>query len=1635
MHNGSTETETQNSETSDDATRSDGGVGAKRAHTRGDRRQLILRKVAESTIWKDDVERERANFLVQSVVRRADDDFLQRHPAEAAAPHLQYALRKVDSRKNDKILVGCAIPAVATHGYDLPIVALETSMSDQPFIVDTIKLVLRRLRVRALGTMNMILPVERDEDGTLLDISLENSNAANESFTCHLLSRSSAEARVEEIRAAVLFSLERAKVASNDFRSMRKLVRDVASTLNYCAESMPDRAPEFLELAAFGDWLVNDNFVFLGAYGFDEQNRPTGRLGLGRFETTERPGVETRPQFAFGPTAPLVSIHQSRIDSPVHRDSRMQEIRIRLFDGEGASAGGVVFQGLFTYAALTAPSSNVPVLRHRLGQMVAAEDLVPKSHRMKLFLSFFDRLPLTYTFASNDAEIRSLIAEAVDVDFGGVARVHALLGPAGTVAHVFVIVAADRFGDKLRWQVQEALRSAYGADHVAFRLLSGKTEASMWHYLLQAESQLQLVDTDALSERVMAIVSPWVDRLRELLRDSVTDDRLIEGLALRFADCLPDDYRQRVMAEHLAEDLNALAQVMDGGPSKLALRRDAEDLRDGTIRLLHYTPTDSALTDILPIIDHFGVRVLGEVTTPVKDADGKVCYFEQYRIDLAADQGAALPEHGAVMLEALAAVLDGRMNSTSLNRLLLAARLSWRQLQVLRGYIGYARQLGVTFPPNVVQQVLHDQAPIARTLVDLFDARFDPRLDGRSVDVLGAHAIERQAQIAEVEASFRTQLESVNDAVEDKVLRMFFNLIQSTLRTNYFQREDEARALSCKFRCADVELMRDPRPMYEIFVYDPRVEGIHLRGGPVARGGLRWSDRLDDYRTEILGLMLTQMVKNTLIVPVGSKGGFVVKVSERDEGARRRLADELYKVFIGGLLDVTDNIVDAKTVFPEDVVVWDDADPYLVVAADKGTAHLSDTANGIALSRGFWLGDAFASGGSQGYDHKRYGITARGGWVCVQRHFREMGIDTQRDPISAVGIGDMSGDVFGNGMLLTETLLLKAAFNHRHIFLDPDPQPAQSFAERKRLFALPRSTWADYDKSLISKGGGLFERGAKKIPLSLEVREMLGVEREDVSGEELVRLLLCLDVHLLWNGGIGTYVKASHQTHADAGDKANDGVRVDARQLRCKVIGEGGNLGLTQAARVEFALAGGRINTDAVDNSGGVDLSDHEVNLKILFAPLLQAKAIDEAKRDAVLFSVDHAVCDLVLGDNAQQALGLSLSQVRSAGAIRSFEPVIASLCEWIGIDRELQDLPSAGVLRERSNANQALTRPELARIAAFAKMWLYQELVSDPSSSRHVGEDYLRAYFPERVWQDWHDAISGHMLRHQIICTVWSNEVVDLGGPRLMASLALEYGRPVNELCNAWALASRALDARRLRAAVAALDGKVDASLQTEASLVIEAAVASATRTILSTMHGDAFEAVLGRNAEIIAFTRDAAGKVVDSMPAVRRTELRARARSWSTLGLPGDLALDLTRLSSLAPFIQVFRLAERVGLEVGDALTVWHVAAQRSGLGDLLEADDNVARDRWVAAARASLHQDLSESLLDLAIDVCAVASARPMRSGAIERAVDRDPMLADIWEFARQIGGERDRLPSLVVLTTRLRTRLQQAGGARA
>jgi glutamate dehydrogenase len=1594
------------------------------------RRERFVQIVQGSEFFADASAQRRALYVADAVIRRADGEFVSRHPVEQFPGHIGHTLKAVAKREPHEILTGCYRPRKDTTGYELPVFVLETCMADQPFIVDTIKMALRKLDVHVLGTLNMILPVERDDQGHFRDIGTESPLARPESFSCHLLSAASVGDHGDDIDTTVRWHLERAQRIAADFRTMRRLLRDVGSTLTHLAEEQGgDLAVSCREAVHFCEWLADDNFVFMGAYGFDMDLRPTGRLGLGRFDHADKAGVEGEPKQAFAGDAPLVSIHQSSIAAPVHREAPLVEIRIRQFDPDGQPAGGVVLQGLFTYKAVMGRASTVPFLRHRLTKMVASEDLVPASHRMKVFLSFFDRLPLHFMFSASDQAIVQLVNEAIDVDFGGSPRVYYRIDPLGTGAQVFVMLSQERYGDELRRDLEDHLKSVFGARHVGFRLLVGKTDTVLLDFLLFADQPLQRPDADTLDETVAAMVEPWSERMRDLLRACELPESEVDRLCLLYGEALPEGYPQRLDAAHLLEDLRAFDAVRHDKKVRIRLRQDAADQRDGVTRLLVYTPVDIALTDIMPILDQFGLRVLGESTEPIVDAENRTQYFEQYRIAADAGAGPDLADHGDAFIEALHAVLEGRINPSPLNRLLLPARLSWRQLLALRAYLAFARQLGTVFATSLVQQVLLNQPQLARTLMELFHARFALTLDGKPGTLVGGRDPKRLANVAAVQAKFAEQLRTVQDATEDKVLRMFANFVMATMRTNFFQRPDEVRALSFKFRCQDVELMPEPRPMFEIFVYAPDVEGVHLRGGRIARGGIRWSDRIDDFRTEVLGLMQTQMVKNTLIVPVGSKGGFVLKKPARDDQARRKQADELYEVFINGLLDVTDNLVQGKPVYPDDVIAYDEGDPYLVVAADKGTAHLSDTANAISLRRGFWLGDAFASGGSQGYDHKLYGITAKGGWVCVQRHFREMGVDTQADRFTCTGIGDMSGDVFGNGLLLTKTLQLVAAFDHRHIIVDPNPDPERSWHERKRLFDLPRSNWSLYDKAVLSEGGGVFPRTAKSIPLSPQMQRLFKTERTEMAGDEMMREILLLDVDLFWNGGIGTFVKASHETNADVGDRSNDAIRVDATQLNCKVVGEGGNLGFTQAARVEFALRGGRINTDAVDNSAGVDLSDHEVNLKILYAPLLQARKITMDQRNSVLTAIDNYVCDLVTFNNDQQSLGLSVAEAQSAAHIRDWGDVIRHLVGQLKIDQAVQLLPSKVTVAERRKAGLGLTRPELARITAFAKMWVYNALVEDPKSSALVAKRYLDHYFPERVRASYGDAIERHMLRHEIVCTLWVNQLVDYGSALLLPQLHLEYTRPVAELCQAHTCSLDLLSVPELRRRIA--EAKLPAKVQYEALNLLEDAATDATRWLLATFPGETLKGVIAEADAIARWSQGLGDVMAGAYHGRQRTEVAQACARWEQSGMPHDLGRAIASAAAMGHVFAVWQLAREANLEQTQAVAIYFACAQVTGLYEVLaQIGDATPQNRWEAMALHSLGQGMAYTLYRLAVRVAQTLGGKRAPTVDSVRAVLVDELkLGPLWDLANQIQAEAVvQIPALVVLTERLRARLR-------
>jgi glutamate dehydrogenase len=946
-----------------------------------------------------------------------------------------------------------------------------------------------------------------------------------------------------------------------------------------------------------------------------------------------------------------------------------------------------------------------------------------------------------------------------------------------------------------------------------------------------------------------------------------------------------------------------------------------------------------------------GVEVGDERPYQVKPSEGHPLWIYDFGLTYAGENELEADEVRELFQDAFLRAWRADVEDDGYNRLVLRAGLTWREISILRAVGRYLRQAGSTFSDRYVEEALAVHPEVARLLVDLFYARFQP---GRAEEAVAADVAERTEQA----------IDAVESLDQDQILRRFLGVVQAMLRTNYFQSDQDGQPklhVSFKLDPSRLSWLPLPRPEFEVFVYSPRTEGAHLRGGKVARGGIRWSDRREDFRTEVLGLMKAQMVKNAVIVPVGAKGGFVVK---RPPGAdREALLQEVvacYRTFIRGLLDLTDNIAGGQVVPPPDVMRYDGDDPYLVVAADKGTAALSDIANGIAHEYGYWLGDAFASGGSTGYDHKQMGITARGAWESVARHFRELGKDVREEDFTVVGIGDMSGDVFGNGMLLSRHIRLIGAFDHRHVFIDPDPDPEASWEERRRLFDLPRSSWSDYDRDRISPGGGVFPRAAKSIPLSPQAREALAVEAEAMTPAEVIRALLRAPVDLLWNGGIGTYVKASTELHAEAGDKANDAVRVDADELRCRMVGEGGNLGLTQRARIEYALAGGRVNTDAIDNSGGVDCSDREVNIKVLLDAVVADGELTEKQRNHLLSEMSEAVAELVLKDNYEQAETLSLAEAQAAGMMDVHERFIRSLEQARKLDRELESLPSDEEIAERKRERHGLTRPELATLMAHSKVDLYAELLdSDVPEDPYLSAE-LDRYFPAPLPERYGELMRSHRLRREITASQVVNNMLHGGGTTFAFRLHAETGAPASEIARAYAVARETFQMRPQWAEIEALDNRVPAEVQMAMLLEGRRLIERGSRWLL-------------RNrprplaiAPAVEYFAPGAAALYDSIPrligAPDDEPLLRRAEELRQAGVPEGLAGRVASLGQMVSTFDIVEVADDTGLDVES------VAAVHFRLGSQLQLHWLLARilalprdDRWRALARAALRDDL--------------------------------------------------------------------------
>ncbi|MGX9978239.1 NAD-glutamate dehydrogenase [Methylobacterium fujisawaense] len=1485
---------------------------------------------------------------------------------------------------------------------------LEVVNDNRPFLLDSTLAELTEQGLSPHLVAHPILGIERDGGGGLIRVVGETTadaqgSLARESFIHIHLDRLAAEAgeRLLDALAAVYRDVA---LATDDHDAMLARVAELATDLGRAPTPMPESETE--EARAFLEWLTEGQFLLLGMqqHGIDGEGHPLvegSSLGVLRDPgaTPLRRGrtpVDYTPEIlAFLEEPQPLIITKASVKSRVHRSAFLDYVGVKLFSGLGKLSGEVRIVGLFTASAYTSPAREVPVLRRKVEAVVQRAGLDPTSHAGRSLLAVLESYPRDDLFQIDIERLyRFTLAIAALADRP---RVRVLSRPDrfGRFVSLLVYVPKDRYDSAVRGRIGTYLAEAYGGRLSAAHPDYPEGSLARIHYIIGlSDTGSPEQDPAALEAGITALVRTWGDALREALAEAHGGDQA-RMLAARYGDAFSAAYRDNFQPEVAVADVAILERLGDSQPRAVQLGRRQSDSA-AQVRLKVFSRGAAiALSDRVPGLENLGFRVINERTyrvVPAGAEDGARIWLHDMLIERATGVAIDLDALERPLEAAMLAIADGAAESDGYNRLVLEAALPWREAALLRALGRYLRQLRIRYGQDYLAGTLSRHAGITRDIVALFRARFDPALVG-----------DRAAREAGIRAGIETALAEVTSLDDDRILRRFVNLVEAAVRTNFFQSGADGHpreTISFKFACARVTAMPLPRPLFEIFVYAPRVEGVHLRFGYVARGGLRWSDRPEDFRTEILGLVKAQQVKNAVIVPVGAKGGFFPKrlPPASDRAAWMQEGTESYRIFIRTLLELTDNIVDNAIVPPPDTVRHDPDDAYLVVAADKGTATFSDIANALSLEKGHWLGDAFASGGSQGYDHKGMGITARGAWEAVRRHFREIDVDVQTDPIATVGVGDMSGDVFGNGMLLSKSIRLIAAFDHRDIFLDPDPDAATSFIERRRLFDLGRSSWADYDKSLISEGGGVFSRSLKTIPLSAAVRAALGFDRAEATPTELMQAILRAPADLLWFGGIGTYVRATTETDEDAGDRANDAVRITGAELRAKVVGEGANLGLTQRGRIEAARAGVRLNTDAIDNSAGVNTSDVEVNIKIaLMTPERDGRLSYEA-RNALLADMTDEVGRLVLRNNELQTLALSLAQRGGLGETGFAMRTMQALEAEGRLDRTVEFLPDDATLAERMRRNEGLTRPEYAVLLAYAKLSLHDAILDSTVPNDPYFDRELQRYFPKALRERFPDAVKAHRLRREIIATALANIIVNRGGPSLVTRLVDGTGADAAIIAKAYAMTRDAFGLMELNLAIDGLAGRV--SGQEQLDLYAEVQDLLLNRIVWFIRNLD----LSGGLAPMVARYRDGIAAVEAALPEVLGDEARAaidaREAELTGHGMAPAQARRLASLTALGSAPDVVRVAEASGRPVAEVAATHFALEHAFRLDDLAAAArtvpvadtfDRVALERAVAGIAAAHRKLTAEVVADLGAGPDAVEAWVKARGAPLARIRD--------------------------------------------
>lgn len=1442
--------------------------------------------------------------LVAQYFRRVPaDDLHQRKPDNLygmTAAHWNLGRQRRSGLVRTQVLN----PTPDRHGWESSHTILQVIMEDQPFLVDSIAMALNRRGLTIHLTVHPIVRVKRDAKDEICELYADdsNDNAQAEAWMHFEVDRIAGEHERKALQNDVRTVIEQCRIVVNDWPPMRHRMQAVLEALGDPGDQ------EEQECHAFLQWLIKDHFTFLGyrhyrlqKQGREYQLKGDPDSGLGLLRDSEEDGSTRLSKLPKDIRARAMQpdrlvLTKSANHSPVHRPGYMDHVGIKELDDKGEVIGEHRFLGLYTSAAYSRNPRDIPLLRRKLDAVMQKAALPRNSHSGKALSHILETYPRDELFQSDTDTLYRIGMGILHLQERQRVRLFVREDTYRRFVSCLVYAPRDRYDSSVRRRMQQELEQAFASTRSEFSVNLSEAVLARIHFLLHVpDHRIPEVDLEALEHRLAHAARDWCDELHEALLDyygEADGNHLFE----RYGQAFSAAYREDTSARTGAQDVARLESLDPEHDLQIMPYRPLE-APDNLIRLRLYRFGNAIpLSDALPLLENMGLRVVDERPYTIH-LGAETHWIHDFGLEDVTQTAPELDQVRELFESGFDAIWHGRVENDGFNRLLLGARLSWTEIIILRAYGRYLRQTGTTFSQAYIEDTLVANPRVARLLVRLFHYRLDPeRTDNR-----------RAARVAE---QIELALADVPSLDEDRILRRLLAAMQATLRTSFYQDTGKEEALSLKLAPAAIPDMPEPHPAFEIYVYSPRIEGVHLRGGKVARGGLRWSERKEDFRTEVLGLMKAQMVKNAVIVPLGAKGGFVVRQLPEEREAQQEEVRACYRLFIRALLNITDNYPGGEIAPPPEVVRQDGDDPYLVVAADKGTATFSDTANAIAADYGFWLGDAFASGGSNGYDHKKMGITARGAWVAVQRHFREMDHDIQSTPFSVVGVGDMSGDVFGNGMLLSRQIRLLAAFDHRHIFLDPDPNPEVSFQERQRLFGLARSSWDDYERSRLSAGGGVFSRSAKSVEPSARACQVLGIEPGARTPAELMQEILRAPVDLLWNGGIGTYVKAGSETHANVGDRSNDAVRVDASELRCQVVGEGGNLGITQRARIEFAQAGGRINTDAIDNVGGVDCSDHEVNIKILLNGLVEAGELTGPQRNRLLADMSDEVAALVLLDNDRQTESLSIMQARAPQLLAEQARLIRNMEASGRLNRELEALPGERQIDERLALGEGLTRPEAAVLLAHGKLAGYESLINTELPDDPDLQDTLHSYFPSALRERYGQHLPTHRLRREIIATQVCNELFNRLGASVLFRLNEKTGATAEAIARAYFVSRQVFRLEGLWSDIDRLNHQVSGQTQSALRLAVLDVVEAVMLWLVR--HFDGQQGIAQAVERLRQPVQNLDEALPDLLPAEDHAYLADCTNSWLDAGVPEVLAQRIVRLEPLSSALDIALMAE---------------------------------------------------------------------------------------------------------------------------